>query len=165
MVLAEQKIPATLLFLASAGILLGIPADAAAIQQHVHDEGIIVHQIGHLFFLLSMVVLVLSIAGKGLGRLKGWRCIQVSCLFFILWNIGTITAHFLDNQIDIVSMEIVSFNQLRLTSISGGLPVEGIYYFLKMDHLLCVPAMLFLYLGVSALAGKNPQEPSTEDKP
>lgn len=35
-----------------------IPADAFATQRHLSTEGIITHQIGHLFFLFSMVVLI-----------------------------------------------------------------------------------------------------------
>jgi hypothetical protein len=34
------------------------------------------------------------------------------------------------------------------------------YYFLKMDHLLCVPAMVLLCLGLRKLAAEAPGEPS-----
>lgn len=128
-----------------------LPSEAFAIQLHAHGGGIITHQIGHVFFLFSMVVLLFTIREKNLDIQKGWRLIQYSALFFILWNLDTLAAHFLDNQIYVVKMETLSFNRAVIETPSGSRSLALIYYIFKLDHLLCVPAMLFLYLGVSSL--------------
>lgn len=129
----------------------GLPAPAFAIQLHMGNEGIIVHQLGHLFFLFSMVGLMFTINLKHMNQQKGWRLIQYAALFFIFWNLNTLTAHFLDNQIEVVRMETVSFTRLQVITGSGSSLLAGVYYFLKLDHLWCVPAMLFLYKGLDRL--------------
>ena len=134
----------------SALLLVLFPETARAIQLHVTSEGIITHQIGHTFFFLSMGVLIFTIRGKPLGRQKGWKMIQLAALFFMLWNLDTLIAHFLDNQIKVVATRTLSFSTME---IQTSFPAAGwVYYVLKLDHLLCVPAMFFLFRGVSILA-------------
>jgi len=137
----------------SGALFLGLayPGSVFATQLHASSEGIITHQVGHIFFLFSMVVLIFTIRDKHLDMEKGWRLIQYSAFFFILWNLDALTAHFLDNQIQVVKTQTLSFDRM-LIEVDGGSPaLVWTYFFLKMDHLLCVPAMLFLYLGLSRL--------------
>jgi len=144
-------------------VLFLLPSQAFAIQYHDSSEGIIVHQIGHLFFLASMVVLLFTVRGKALARKKGWRCIQYAALLFIFWNLNTLAGHFLDNQIHIVDMTPISFLQVEIASKSNSSLLNWGYYLLKLDHLLCVPAMYFLYKGVSLLVEN--QQPETDQQP
>ena len=118
---------------------------------HQGVEGIIVHQMGHLFFLLSMVVLIFTITGKGLTRQRGWRLIQWAALFFILWNLDALATHFLDNQVRAVRIENLSMTKMAIITRSDSSLLAMVYYLLKLDHLLCVPAMAFLYLGLDHL--------------
>lgn len=134
-------------------------SNAQAIQLHAHGGGIITHQIGHVFFLFAMIILIFTIREKNLDLQKGWRLIQYSAFLFILWNLDTLTAHFLDNQIYVVKMETLSFSRTIIESESGSNVLQWVYYVLKLDHLFCVPAMLFLYLGVSSLI-KSYSEPN-----
>ena len=103
-----------------------------------------------------MVVLIFTIREKNLDAQKGWRLIQYSAFFFILWNLDALTAHFLDNQIYVVRMKTLSFTQVLIETESGSNVLAWVYYILKLDHLLCVPAMLFLYFGVSSLVKSHP---------
>jgi hypothetical protein len=128
-----------------------LPAPAFAIQLHTGNAGIIAHQIGHLFFLFAMVTLMFTINSQGLIRQKGWRQIQYGALFFIFWNLDTLVAHFLDNQIEVVRIETLSITQMTVTTQSDSQLLAVIYYFLKMDHLWCVPAMIFLFKGLDSL--------------
>ncbi len=137
-----------------AGVIL-LPLDTHATQLHASLEGIITHQIGHLFFLLSMVVLIFTVSGKGLDKQKGWRLIQYSAFIFILWNLGTLTAHFIDNQLHIVKIENISMTQIRVIANNNSSILALFYYVLKLDHLLCVPAMFFLYRGFSSLVNEQ----------
>jgi hypothetical protein len=135
---------------AAAAILL-LPARAWAIQLHLTSEGIITHQMGHLFFLVSMVALIFTLSGKGLDKQKGWRLIQYSAFFFILWNLDAVFGHFLDNQIQVVKLENISFNRMRIVAHENSRILYWVYYVLKLDHLLAVPAMLLFFRGLSTL--------------
>ena len=78
------------------------PVPVAATQGHSGVEGVHVHQLAHLFFIFSMGTLIYWIRKRELVREKGWRYIQYSALFFILWNIDAFAVHFLDEQIHAV---------------------------------------------------------------
>ena len=137
-------------------LFLIIPGMAHATQMHSASEGILVHQMGHLFFLISMGVLIITIQGKKLHQERGWRLIQYSALFFILWNLDAIGAHLLDNQTDIISTTLVSITHMRIENLYQNEAVAWLYYLLRMDHLLCLPAMMLMYRGLShLLKGKN----------
>jgi hypothetical protein len=157
-----QLILKSLQAMVAAGLIL-IPLDAYATQLHASSEGIITHQMGHLFFLFSMVALIFTITGKSLDKQKGWRFIQYSAFFFILWNLDAIAAHFFDNQIYAVKIENLSLGQIRVVSQSEFL--AWVYYVLKLDHLLCVPAMLFLYGGLSNIVDEQRQMMAKKDMP
>jgi hypothetical protein len=141
----------------------GFPAQAFAIQLHMGNEGIIVHQLGHLFFLFSMIGLIFTINLRHMNQQKGWRLIQYAALFFIFWNLNTLTAHFLDNQIEVVRMETLSFTRLQVVTASDSSLLAGVYYFLKLDHLWCVPAMVFLYKGLDRLLKDQPDRQSRSE--
>lgn len=126
-----------------------VPSLGYATQLHSHAEGIITHQAGHFFFLFSMVVLIFTITGKGLNQQKSWRLIQYAAFFFILWNLDAIAVHFFDNQIHIVKIENISIGKIKIITHPDSSLLDWVYYILKLDHLLCVPAMLFLYKGLS----------------
>lgn len=143
-----MKPAASVFFLA---VIWGLPSPAFAIQLHMGNEGIIVHQMGHLFFLFSMVGLIFTINSKHLTHQKGWRLIQYAALLFILWNLNTLAAHFLDNQIAVVRIETLSLSQMTIVTRPDSQLLAGIYYFLKLDHLWCVPAMVFLFTGLNCL--------------
>lgn len=142
--------PIWVMFQICIGYLL-FPANGFATQLHASSEGIITHQAGHAFFLFSMVTLILTISGKQLNQQKGWRLIQYSAFFFILWNLDAMTAHFLDNQIHAVKIENLSLWKMDIITHNNSQGFGFFYYVLKMDHLLCVPAMLLLYKGLSRL--------------
>ncbi|MFO7884631.1 MAG: hypothetical protein R6U68_07410 [Desulfobacteraceae bacterium] len=75
----------------------------------------------------------------------------VCCFFFILWNLDALAAHFLDNQIHAVHTETVSPGKIKITAANNSQLMAQIYYFLKLDHIFCVPAMICLYKGLSCL--------------
>ncbi|MBC8442125.1 MAG: hypothetical protein H8D87_20855 [Deltaproteobacteria bacterium] len=135
----------------AAAIFILLPINVSATQLHASSEGVITHQMGHIFFLFSMLVLIFTVTDKGLNKQKGWRLIQCSAFFFILWNLDAITAHFFDNQIHAVKIENISIWKMRIITNNDSSLLAWFYYMLKLDHLLCVPAMLFLYKGLSNL--------------
>ncbi len=88
---------------------------------------------------------------RRLVREPGWRCIQYAALFFILWNLDAFAAHFLDEQADILDTLPAGFGRLRIEIGDYPAALAWFYYIAKLDHLLCVPAMLFLYAGLRRL--------------
>ena len=150
--------------MAVAGLIL-LPVCGYATQLHASSEGIITHQMGHFFFLFSMVALIFTITGKGLDKQKGWRLIQYSAFFFILWNLDAMVTHFFDNQIHVVKIETISIGKVRIITNNDSSMLVWFYYVLKLDHLLCVPAMLFLYRGLSNLVENQRQAKAEKDTP
>ena len=145
-------------------LVIMLPFECYATQLHASSEGIITHQAGHLFFLFSMVALILTISGKNLGSQKGWRLIQYSAFFFVLWNLDALTAHFLDNQIHAVRIENISLWTLDIVAYNDSQLLGFAYYILKLDHLLCVPAMLLLYKGISSLVDDHKKQMAVDSK-
>ena len=132
-----------------------------ATQLHSNSEGIIVHQLGHLFFLISMAILIFTINGKELTGGRGWKRIQYSAFLFILWNLDAVCAHFLDNQIHAVSLSLLGDSQVTITARDGSSILAWAYYFPKLDHLLCVPAIWLFYRGLAdILASEKPKATS-----
>ncbi|MFH1155123.1 MAG: hypothetical protein V1793_15025 [Pseudomonadota bacterium] len=121
---------------------------AYATQMHSNSEGIIVHQLGHMFFLVSMAILIFTINGKELNREKGWKLLQYSAFLFILWNLDAALAHFLDNQINAVTVTMTDNWQTTITARNSSRFLAVAYYILKLDHLLCVPAIVLFYKGL-----------------
>jgi len=128
-----------------------IPGNALATQGHGGIEGVYAHQFAHFFFIVSMGILIYWLRERKLVRETGWRLIQYSALFFILWNIDTIIVHALDDQIRIIQTQSVGTWQIRIDDVYSNDFIKLFYYFAKLDHLLCVPALVLFYLGLKRL--------------
>ena len=128
-----------------------VPGTAPATQGHGGIEGVYAHQFAHLFFIISMGILIYWLRERKLVRETGWRFIQYAALFFILWNIDTIIVHALDDQIRIIQTQSVGTWQIRIDDAYSNDFIKLFYYFAKLDHLLCVPALVLFYLGLKRL--------------
>jgi len=122
-----------------------------ATQMHGGIEGVIVHQMAHIIFVGAMALLIYWLRQHGLVVNPGWRRIQYAAIFFLLWNINAFVVHFLEEQVDILDMAQIEPWQLRLQAQPGFEWSVWLYYVVKLDHLLCVPAMFYLYLGLKNL--------------
>jgi hypothetical protein len=137
-------------------VVLVFPLPAAATQGHSGVEGVLVHQLAHFFFIFSMGTLIYWIRKRELVREKGWRYLQYSAFFFILWNIDAFTVHLLDEQVHAVVMSRVAPFHIKISTMEGLEWIRYLYYLAKLDHLLCVPAMVFLYLALKNLLRESP---------
>ena len=131
--------------------LLAFPGISSATQAHGAPEGIVAHQLAHIFFIVSMGVLIYWLRERNLVVEKSWRYIQYSALFFILWNLDTIFAHLLDEQLSLVRVTRIGLWDIHIDTEDGSRGLVWLYYFLKLDHLLCVPALAFLLTGLRRL--------------
>ena len=147
----KTSVTSTIFILSSLAWTLLIPGNALATQGHGGIEGVYAHQFAHLFFIISMGILIYWLRERKLVRETGWRFIQYAALFFILWNIDTIIVHALDDQIRIIQTQSVGTWQIRIDDAYSNDFIKLFYYFAKLDHLLCVPALVLLYLGLKRL--------------
>ena len=127
------------------------PGIASATQGHGGIEGVYAHQFAHVFFIISMGILIYWLRARKLVRETGWRLIQYSAFFIILWNIDAIVVHALDDQFRIVQVQMIAKWQIQINDTYDHYLIKLIYYIAKLDHLLCVPALVFLYLGLKRL--------------
>lgn len=132
-------------------IWLCFPAAAWATQTHGDPEGLYAHQLAHLFFIFSMGLLIYWLRKRKLVAQTGWRLIQFAALFFILWNLDAVTVHWLEEQPDLLRTSQVDPFFIRLEAPAGTHWIAWTYYLTKLDHLLCVPAMALLYIGLRKL--------------
>ena len=137
------------LFIEFLSTILAEPAFAT--QSHGHPAGLYAHQMAHVFFMFSMGLLIFWLRHRGLTRSAGWRTFQYASLFFILWNADAFLVHFIEEQ-----SAALDITRLSTWKISIKAPPEMgwlgyVYYIAKLDHLLCVPALLFLYIGLKKL--------------
>jgi len=138
-------------FILALTCLLCSPTAATAFQSHPAPEGLYVHQLAHWFFILAMAMLAYWLQVNGFTRERGWRLIQVSCVLLILWNLVAFAGHWVEEMISdaAISGEPDWTQRIIVESVWAGL-----YYALKMDHLVQVPAMLCLLLGIRSLYKK-----------
>lgn len=139
------------ILVASICVPLFLPDTAMATQAHGEPEGILAHQMAHLFFILSMGILIYWLRERNLVVEKAWRSIQYAALFFILWNLDTILAHLFDEQLRLVQVTREGLWTIHIDTGENPRWLGWLYFFLKLDHLLCVPALAFLLLGLRRL--------------
>lgn len=132
-----------------------------ATQVHGGIEGVVVHQMAHIVFVGAMALLIYWLRQHGLVVNKGWRLIQHAAFFFILWNINAFFVHLIEEQVDILDIAQIGPWQLRLHTQPAFEWSAWFYYMVKLDHLLCVPAMICLYNGLKRLL----EAPVSESRP
>lgn len=139
----------TLMLPAVLGIVL--PPDCAwALQVHPHPEGLIAHQLAHVFFATTLVVLAYWLQVNRFVRERGWRLIQISCLLFLLWNIGAFVGH--EIALHLPNEAFVGEPGSLSRKVIPGKSVWVLpYLILHLDHFICVPAILCLLLGLRSL--------------
>lgn len=161
----KHQIQSSLFFLALFSLMIFTPNPALATQGHGGIEGVYAHQIAHIFFIISMGGLIYWLRQRGLVRERGWQLIRLSAFFFILWNLDAFIVHFLDDQMDIIQVQRIGLWKIRLTDLYDSNILKILYYFAKLDHLLCVPAIVFLYLGLKRLVKAQRLNVATKGQP
>jgi len=147
-------------FIIVAYLLYDSPA-AMAFQSHPAPEGLYAHQLAHVFFILAMAMLAYWLQVNGFTRERGWRLIQMSCILLILWNLVAFAGHWVEEGIP----ETVKSGEPDWTQrIVVDSAWTGLYYVLKLDHLVQVPAALCLLLGIRSLYKQAVREEQSGDR-
>lgn len=145
--------------------LLATAVPAFATQTHGSPEGLVAHQLAHVFFCVSMGVFAFWLHRHRLTTSYGWRLILYAALLLALWNIDAMAAHFLDEQFPLLTITQVDTWHIRIDTLPGYEPLGSWYYVVKLDHLLSVPALVLLYLGLRRLATESQAHGITEKAP
>jgi len=119
---------------------------ALAIQSHGPPEGLYVHLFGHILYGLAMLGFAFRIRISRLAKDKAWRLMANGAVLLACWNGWAIVAHIVAKNI---SADHFLLNQQGIrTALVMDTPVTWFYYLLKMDHLICVPALVLMYLAL-----------------
>ena len=59
--------------------------------------------------------------------------------------------HLLNDQLGLIQAKRIGLWHIQLNAYNGCKGLATLFYFAKLDHLFCVPALLFLYLGLRRL--------------
>lgn len=135
----------------SLGYLLGFAQAAMATQGHGSPEGLYAHQIAHILFAFSLGVLIYWLREHSLIENSGWRFVQYGAFFLLLWNLDAVLAHHLDDRSDLFQLIDGGSWNARVHFVDNSTKVVLLYYFAKLDHLFCVPGIVFLYAGLRRL--------------
>ena len=123
-------------------IFSAVPAQA--VQLHGGQEGLILHQLGHILFAGGMLfLLILGLLNHWRGA--GWGRFRCFLGLTVLWNILTFTGHWLRFGIDEgkfvrLGDKVVTF---RVDSFA-----DVVFYLASLDHLLLLPALIFLAVSL-----------------
>lgn len=140
---------------AAAFTVVLLPAvPALATQSHGEPEGLVAHQLAHLFFIFSMGNLAFWLRERYLTERSGWRYIQYAAIFLVLWNIDAFAVHLMDEHTAVLQISRPDTWRIGIAAESGYESLVLVYYLAKLDHLLCVPALFLLYMGLRRLAGE-----------
>ena len=138
-----------------------VPAAVLAVQEHGVPEGIYSHQGAHFLVRFDGAPdLTGCVNGSWCVRPAGAGSSTRRC-FLILWSLDAFTAHLLDEQLHLVDIQPAGRWMVRIDAGDFSPALARLYYAAKLDHLLCVPAMLFLYFGLRRLlteAGQRSRE-------
>ncbi len=144
-----------------AWLLLCDSAPALAIQAHGAPEGLYVHEIGHILYALAMLGFALRVLHSSrLSRKPGWRLMSWGTLLLFAWNLWAFVAHIIDVAIpadhflaDTRGLKSILVLQSR---------IDYLYCLFRMDHLICVPALLLIYLGLRHMLASAPLKPEEQ---
>ncbi|MGV1099075.1 hypothetical protein ACUUL3_06635 [Thiovibrio sp. JS02] len=147
----SKPLSSLLLFL----VAILCPGRALAFQPHEYS-GLYIHQLAHFFLIASLFFFAVKAQHSRHASSKGWHSILIGAWLLIIWNMATMGGHFLDLYISEDSL--VRLPGEKVPSIQLASWKEVLFYLLKMDNFIAVPAMLFIYRGLSMFRESRPAQ-------
>lgn len=127
-----------------AAVLIFVADPAWAVQSHGGEEGMVVHQIGHLLFAGGMAYLLFRLRHIKLTNYE-WFEFKMFLWFIVVWNILTFSGHALHESIDKTKF---IFQNGELAAFSINSFSDAVFFLTRLDHLLLVPSFVFLLLAL-----------------
>lgn len=159
----KNRIYIAVFFLAALSWTILCPDPALATFDYGRPESFPTHQLAHLFFIISMGILIYRLKDKKTHLSPGWKFIQYSALFFILWSLDASAVHFLNEQFNIIQVTTIGPWQIKINDCFDNNLLKVFYYLARMDYLIFIPAFIFLYYGLARLLKKSHPDVSEPD--
>ena len=159
----KNRIYIVVFFLVALSWTILCPDPALATCDYGRPEGVHTHQLAHIFFIISMGILIYRLRGKKPNLSSGWKFIQYSAIFFILWSLDAFAVHFMDEQFNIIQIKTIGLWQIKINDCFDNNLLKVFYYLARMDYLLFIPAVFFLYYGLMRLLKENNPDVSRPD--
>jgi hypothetical protein len=127
---------------------LGIlqPGEALALQVHGEPEGLYVHQMAHLHYIVALGYFYWDIRRTSFTG-RGWRFLQMFCVLMACWNTLAFTGHLAGLYLDPQSL-LQTDCYLQTQLLSPFTLNKYLYFITKLDHLIYVPALFCLFFGL-----------------
>jgi hypothetical protein len=125
------------------------PPAVFGLQTHGGPEGLYVHQGAHLFLVFSLAIFLVTVRRSRLKAEKAWRLLSWGAFLLLLWNIWAFAGHVAETAVP--ESDFVVLPGRTVPSLAMNSWREATYYVLKMDHLLCLPALVFFCAGLRKL--------------
>lgn len=132
--------PSIAIFLA----LCGYAAPVWAAQEHGVAEGMVVHQLGHVLFVIGMFYPLYRINLQK-PQEPGWGWFKAFLWTISLWNVIAFVSHWLGEKI---SPEQYLTNGGMITGLRIDSAADAIFYLCMLEHLVLAPSLLFLLLAL-----------------
>src|SRR5512139_2326676 len=135
----------------TAGIILGIVLQAVPVWAFVPHEypAVYTHQLGNVFYLIALSVVLWSILQNRLQKEKGWRYFFLSVVFFIVWDSAVVLSRVIESGWVEPSQTVGARTGweyfTRQIQIEG---IEYLFYFGRFDFIILNLAMICFYLGL-----------------
>jgi hypothetical protein len=120
------------------------PSSVLAVQGHGGAEGLVAHQIGHVFFVMGISYLLYKIY-KGRFKDLGWFEFKSFLWLLICWNLLTFTGHWMREA---VTPDQFVMDDGRIIGMTVDGAWDFLFYLTRLDHLLMVPAFFLLFLAL-----------------
>ena len=159
----ENRVFTVVFFVAALLWTILNPDPALAPCDYGRPEGVHFHQLAHIFFIISMGILISRLKNKKPHLSPGWKFIQYSAIFFILWSLDSFAVNFMDEQFKIIQIKTIGPWQIKINDCFDNNLLKFFYYLARMDYLLCLPAFIFLYYGLMGLLKERPPDVSMPD--
>ncbi|WP_457575343.1 hypothetical protein [Desulfomarina sp.] len=135
-----------LLFFTVLTVCLFLPERSMALQAHGEPEGMYVHQMAHILYMAALGYLYWDTQRSAFSN-RGWTYLRIFCVLTIFWNLLALIGHEATQYLHPKDFTIV--DGYLFSKVNKPLTLVKIaYYTAKLDHLLTVPAMFFLYIAL-----------------
>jgi len=149
----HRTFPFLLLF-----VLTVFPGNAWAVQSHGPPEGLYVHQLAHIFYAAALSYLGWDIQ-RSEFQSRGWRFIQIFCVLMVAWNVVAFVGHSVGDYVHSHGLTLINGSEYLHTRFEGSVnAINFLFYFTKLDHLVSVPAFIFLFMGMRTIYRNSSEE-------
>ncbi len=127
-------------------VLTGLPSPCHAFQSHPAPEGLYVHQMSHVLFIGALAYLYWHLGKSSLIASRGWHYMRLFCLLFLVWNCLTFAGHASYSYLSVD--DFVNMGTWQSKIALPVTPLKLLYYLTRFEHLISVPAIFCLFIGL-----------------